>query len=278
MIGTPGVVLGRRVFDRYSAAGGSLLAGGLAYSALFAIVPGVLLTAGASGLLIRDPLVRENVAEVIVQAMPPLRALVRVILDEAARDAGSVSLIGAVGLVWGASRFAIAFQDAFGRILGQQRERGLVGRNVLAFAVVLAMIAAFVLGTLLYGFGSFLAAAERSGALAVVGDAIGIALTWAPPIATFLAIALVYRVVPSTPPSWGAVILPAVAAAIALAALSLLFVYFAPRFIGAAAILGTLATVFAALAWLGLSFQAVLLGAAWVWERDPVARAAAQPS
>jgi len=45
------------------------------------------------------------------------------------------------------------------------------------------------------------------------------------------------------------------------------FIYVAPRLIGAAAFLGTLATVFAALAWLGLSFQAILFGAAWIRER-----------
>lgn len=241
-------------------------------------MPGVLLTAGASGLLIGDPLVRAHVAEVIVQAMPPLRSLVGVILDEAARDAGSVSVIGAVGLVWGASRFAIAFQDGFGRILGQDRERDLVARNVLAFAVVVAMIAAFVVGTFLYGLGSFLSAAQQSGALAIVGDAMGIAVTWVPPVATFVAIALVYRVVPSRPPSWRAIFLPALAATLALAVLSQVFVFFAPRFIGAAALLGTLATVFAALAWLGLSFQAILLGVAWVWERDAPARSLGQPS
>jgi uncharacterized BrkB/YihY/UPF0761 family membrane protein len=49
--------------------------------------------------------------------------------------------------------------------------------------------------------------------------------------------------------------------------LARVFVFVAPRLIGAAALLGTLATAFAALAWLALSFQAVLLGAAWVRDR-----------
>jgi uncharacterized BrkB/YihY/UPF0761 family membrane protein len=48
-------------------------------------------------------------------------------------------------------------------------------------------------------------------------------------------------------------------------------VFIAPRLIGAAAVLGTVAAVFATLAWLGLSFQALLLGAAWVAEREPQA-------
>ena len=46
------------------------------------------------------------------------------------------------------------------------------------------------------------------------------------------------------------------------------FVFVAPRLIGAAALLGTLASVFAALAWLSLSFQALLLGAAWTAQRQ----------
>jgi uncharacterized BrkB/YihY/UPF0761 family membrane protein len=45
------------------------------------------------------------------------------------------------------------------------------------------------------------------------------------------------------------------------------FVFVAPRLIGAAAFIGTLATAFAALAWLSLSFQALLFGAAWVRDR-----------
>jgi membrane protein len=256
------------VLDRYDAAGGSLLAGGLAYSALFAIVPAILLAAGASGLLIGDPEVRAQVTRVIILVMPPLQGLIGVILDEAARDAGAVSVIGAVTLLWGASRFVVAFLDAFSRINGRELQRGVVVRNAVAFAAVVAMIAAVVLGGALAGLASFLDSAEQSGAMTVVGDAVGIALTLVPIVVTFVAVLLVFRLVPLPAPSWGATVVPAVAVTVVLLVLERLFVYFAPRFIGAAALLGTIATVFAALAWLGLSFQAILLGAAWVRERE----------
>ena len=68
-------------------------------------------------------------------------------------------------------------------------------------------------------------------------------------------------------PRWGAVLIPGVSVALALTILARVFAFLAPRLIGAAALLGTLATVFAALAWLALSFQALLLGAAWVRDR-----------
>jgi len=78
---------------------------------------------------------------------------------------------------------------------------------------------------------------------------------------------LVYRAVPTPAPTWRAAFVPGVVAGISLEVVARLFAFLAPRLIGAAALLGTIATVFAALAWLALSFQAILLGAAWVRDR-----------
>jgi uncharacterized BrkB/YihY/UPF0761 family membrane protein len=63
--------------------------------------------------------------------------------------------------------------------------------------------------------------------------------------------------------------LPAILVGIVLTVLVQGFVFLAPRLIGSAALLGTIAVVFAALAWFSLSFQALLIGAAWVREREP---------
>ena len=62
--------------------------------------------------------------------VPPLHDLIQAVLDEAARDAAPVSIIGAVVLLWGTSRFAVAFQDAIARVMGGNAERGLLARNL----------------------------------------------------------------------------------------------------------------------------------------------------
>ena len=62
-----------------------------------------------------------------------------------------------------------------------------------------------------------------------------------------------------------------------LTVLARVFVFISPRLIGAAALLGTVASIFAALAWLSLSFQTLLIGAAWMAERD-APRVAAAPT
>ena len=258
----------RRIFDRYNAASGGLLAGGLAYAALFAIVPAVLLLAGVVGLFVSDPVERAKFVEVLVGVLPPLADLIHAVLDEVARDATPVSIIGAVVLVWGTSRFAVAFQDAIARIMGGERTRGLLAQNLGALASVALLIGVIVASTVLSGVLAFLEAGVAAGVLQVFSGAISIALGLLPVLATVAAMILVYRIVPTPSPPWRAVIVPGIAAGLALTIVARLFAYLAPRLIGAAALLGTLATAFAALAWLALSFQAILLGAAWVRERS----------
>jgi uncharacterized BrkB/YihY/UPF0761 family membrane protein len=169
-----------------------------------------------------------------------------------------------VALIWGASRFVVSFEDAIARVMGGDRRRGLLARNLGAVGAVILMIAALLGGTVLAGLAAFLEAGQAAGVVAVVTGALSIALGFVPIVVVILAIALVYRLVPIPAPPWRAIAWPAVGVGIALTILGRVFVYLAPRLIGSAALLGTLTTAFAALAWLALSFPAVLIGAAWV--------------
>lgn len=257
----------RGVLARYDAAGGGLLAGGLAYSALFALVPLTILIAGIVGLLVTDAVRQAAVVTAIADVLPPLRDVVAVVLAEAASAAGAISFLGGLALVWGASRFVVAFDGAMHRIFGGEVRRGFVTRNVAAFAAVLGLIGAVVLGVTLAGVSSFLDAAEtRAGPIA--GTVSDVAYAVLPPLAAVGSIALVYRYVPVDAPRWRAIAPPAVVVGVVITVLARAFVFIAPRLIGAAATIGALATAFAALTWLSASFQAILLGAAWVRERD----------
>jgi membrane protein len=230
-------------------------------------VPGVLLLAGVVGLFVADPAERAQLVETLVGVLPPMRELIEVVLTEAARDAAPVSILGAIALVWGTSRFAIAFEDSISRIMGGDRRRGLLARNLGALAAVVLMIGAIFASTILSGLVAFLEAGAELGVFRVVGDAVSLALGLLPVVATIGATILVYRIIPVGAPPWRAVLVPGVAVGLALTVVARAFAFVAPRLIGAAALLGTLATAFAALAWLALSFQAILIGAAWVRDR-----------
>jgi membrane protein len=262
------VVALRRLLDRYDAAGGGLLAGGLAYAALFAIVPAFLLLAGVAGLVYADPVAREQAVSVFAGVLPPLREVIDSVLAEVARGAGPVSVIGAVALVWGTTRFVVSFQDALGRVMGSDRRRGVVAQNLGALVAVVLMVLAIPASAALSAVTDFLDAGQASGVFQAIGFAVSLVLQALPIVATIGAMILVYRIVPRPAPAWRATLLPGLTIGIVLTVIARLFAFLAPRLIGTAALIGTLATVFAALAWLSLSFQAILVGAAWVSERD----------
>ena len=207
-----------------------------------------------------------------VGVLPPMRELIEVVLTEAARDAGTVSILGAIALIWGTSRFVVAFEGALARVMGGDRAARLLAQNLVALGAVVLMVAAIPASSVAVRRVAFLEAAEALGVIPFAGDA---AAPGARPAAGRRrrsgATILVYRLVPAPAPRWRRVVVPGIAVGLALTILARVFVFLAPRLIGAAALLGTLATVFAALAWLALSFQAILLGAAWV--RDRVERA-----
>lgn len=255
------------VLGRYDAAGGALVAGGLAYSALFAIVPMGLVTAGLTGLLVTDPATRKQVVSTIADVLPPMRGLLEVVLAEAARSATTISLVGAATLIWGGSRFVLAFETAMSRVAGGPRKRGLLRRNLIGLATAFLFVGTVVLGAVLAGVAAFLDAAVAENEIAALSFLTRLVLALLPLTIAVAVMSLVYRIVPEVRPSWRAAWAPAAVVAIVLTISARAFVFIAPRLIGSAATIGTIATVFAALAWLGLTFQVVLLGAAWVGER-----------
>ena len=223
--------------------------------------------AGIAGALFHDSAARTALVNTVSEVLPPLRGLVDIVVTDAVKDSTSVSLIGLVALIWGASRFVVAFQEAIARVMGGNRRRGLLVENLGAFVAVLLLIGALLASTAFAGVAAFLQAGRDIGVIAVVGEALSLAIGFLPPLAAIAAMALVYRFVPAQAPPWSAAGWPAITIGIALTVLARVFVFVAPRLIGSAALLGTLATAFAALAWLALSFQAVLLGAVWVRDR-----------
>ncbi len=274
----PRVAVLRAVLDVYGRAPGGLLANGLAFAALFAAFPVALVTLGVAGLLVDDPTLQARLARAIGTLLPPLRDLVDQALLALSDGAAVTSAVGVVALIWTVSQFYVTLDVAFARVFADRQERNVFRRTARGFISVAGLVGVIV--ALIVG-GSLAAAAEAflpssSPSLA----ALGRVLRSVPVVATLgvVVIAIVYRVVPPRSPSWRAIWLPAVVAGVGIVALSQLFLFVAPRLIGAALVAGSLATAFIALAWLSFTFQALLLGAAWVRVRDDREVAAERPS
>ena len=72
----PRVARVRAVLDTYGHAAGGLLANGLAFSALFAAIPTMLLVLGLAGTIVNDPAIRTTVGDALIAAFPPLEDLI----------------------------------------------------------------------------------------------------------------------------------------------------------------------------------------------------------
>lgn len=251
--------------DTYSRAGGGLLSAGLAYTSLLALLPGLLLLVSAVGFWVHDPAQLDFIVSAIGQAVPPLEDLAQTAFEQVSQGAVPSSIVGVIGLLWGSSRFYSAIDNAFSRIFRSAPMRNELVRTlrgVLLIAIVVAVpLVALVLGSLV----SWVLDLAPGGS-----EIQGVARTlWqlATPLGSLVVFVggtvVVYRFVPGEAPPMRALLPPAVLAGLILAAFAQLFTWIGPRLAGVAAIYGTFVALFALLAWLSISLNLLLLGAAW---------------
>ena len=273
LLDRPAVVTIRKVLDVYGRAPGTLLANGLAFTALFSIVPIALVTLGVAGLLVKDADVQQQLATALGSIVPPLSDLIQEALVAMTQGAAVSSVVGIAGLIWTVSQFYVTLDVAFSRIFTDEPERDVLRRTARGFIWVVGLVGVVVA---LIVAGSLAAAAEAllptsSSALTAFGRVVS-----SPPIVVLITIGvvlIVYRVLPPQVPSLRAAVPPAIGAGLAIFLLAQAFLFAAERIVGIAALTGPLATAFIALAWLSFSFQALLYGAAWVSVRDGAAPA-----
>ncbi len=278
-----------RVFDR---GGGGMLAGALAYFAFFTLVPALLLFVGLLGVLIEDAALRKELIDALVEQIDPIKDLARFLVDELAGSGRVTSIVGVLGLLWGASGFYAALQGAMqrmfpgpgGRDFVHTRLRGVVTVVFILGSMLAAVVIVFVLPaitdwiqrtclTLVTSEDSLVANicnidfVQISGAVTVVGAmAIG-----------FLVALVVYVAIPPDGPTFHEAFWPAVIAGIAIGLFTSLFGLIAPLLVRHWVTLGLVGSVFIALIWFNLVFQALIYGAAFARVRRDRDRLKAGP-
>jgi membrane protein len=245
------------VVDIANSAGATLFAAALAYSTLFALIPIALLMAGVLGWLISDPIQRQQLLGQLVGYFPPLADFFNASLNGVVAARGALSVVGVVGLVWGASSYYGGLDEVMRRIFVGGRVRGELDRRLRGL-VTIAVLIAVVIGSVVL-----------SSVWALVDQLVGDLAVWRyliPLIALgvfVLVVLAIYRLVPTAPPSLRAATPPAIVAGTGIGLLTNLFGVLAPLLIGGLSGLGVIATAFGLLIWLNFGYQILLFGAAW---------------
>jgi membrane protein len=268
LLGVPRIGMAHAVYHRFASVGGPVLARGLAFVALFALVPALLVILAVVGILVGDPALRDRISAILAAQIPPLEAVIDEALAGFSGLAAPTGIVGLVLLVWSASGLVRAFDGAFRLVF----EDDGAGRTPLRDVAAVAAVA-----------GGTFAAAVVLVVVTVPGplvDVVGVPGPAVRTVASFGAVAalvaLAYRFVPRPRPGWQRLALPAVVTGAAIFALTALFGIVGPLLFGSAAVYGAFGALFLGLVWLGNVTQVLLLGAAWVAEREHRARAASR--
>jgi membrane protein len=271
IVGFPRVALARRVLDRFNAADGGLLAAGVAYNSVLALIPIGIVATGFAGLVLNDARSRADMIQSITAFLPPLAGVVDEIVGGLSKASPSLSVVGLLLAAWGTSRLFASLESAIAQMDAGGPRRSLARRTVRrlgSIAVLVSVVLAAILAT------PALAIAVEMTGLGPAHALLDVLLAVLPPLLAGIALGAVYRLIPLPRPSWRAIGPPTVVGAVTLVSLTRVFVFVAPRVFGANLVYGTLGAILIGLTWLDLVFTVVLLGAAWVLERTTSAEAA----
>ncbi len=250
---------GMAVMNDYGKVGGGLLSAGLAFNALFAIIPAILLVVGVLGIVIDDPASRQHIVDTIIAQVPPLEPVAHTIVDTLANSSRVTTVVGLVGVIWGVSGFYGALEGAFTLLFPGSKTRGPIEQRVRGILGVFAAVGAVFLVVAAQTVTSI-----ATSLFSIPGiDTIRIVTTAVTVAGSIAVTLLLFLIVPVNAPSARAASLPAIVAGTAIGLLTALFSLIGPLLVKGFIALGVIASVFIALVWLNLLFQALLYGAAW---------------
>lgn len=282
----------QEVLRAYDRGGGAMLAGALAYYAFFTMVPALLLFVGLLGVFVEDPSVRKQVVAGLIDQLDPISEVATSVIDGLAGSGRTSSIIGLIGLLWGASGFYGALESSMARMFPGPGFRDFLQtriRGLLAVALVLGSMVAAVI--IIFGVPLVQTWLEQRcseidamripllqqacqvdlGSITIVG---GILATMAVATATAL---VVYVAVPTDGASLRQALPSALLVGVAIGIFTSLFGLFAPFLVREWLTLGVVGSVFIALIWFRLVFQALLFGAAYARLRRDRDRAVEVP-
>ncbi len=264
VLALPPAMLVMDLMDRYGAAGGGVTAAGLAYSVLVAILPTLLILVGLLGFLVADEAERDRIIQLLASQIPPLEDLIGEILNQISAGAWTFSIIGLIGLIWGASRTYAALDTSIALFFPREPRRDMIRQTIESVASVV-----FFLGSVLGAVALLIWVADLSIIPTSSLDAIVRRLVAALLLTGWFVgvLWLVYWYVPARKLSPRDALVPALTAGLVVSGLTQIFAIIAPIFFRSLRIYGTFFALFAALIWLSLCTQVVLLGVAWVARR-----------
>jgi membrane protein len=252
------------------------IAAAISYHVLFALVPFFTLLGTVVGLLLNDPERRQELTEQLVERFPLTAEAgvdIEQILSDIPTPASVIGVLSVLALLWSASGMTGAVRVGVTAAFDHGLTRPYFHSKLVDVLLVLAVACFFVLS---FGLSVAVNAVERwsetvAAALEAAGLGRGSVLGYlVPVILLFLALLLLYRLVPRTRLPFRQLWVGALFAAVAAEAIRIGFSYYLLKVARYDLLYGSLAAVFAFLLVVYLQASVLLLGGelASAWARS----------
>ena len=242
----------------------TLLAGGVAFFGLLALVPALVALVSLYGLVADPRDVERQVNDALGAAPTEVRDLVTQQLSSITGDAGSAlglaAIISIVVALWSASSGIANLITGINAAYDEDETRGFVKRRGLALAFTVGAIVFLVIA---FGLIAVLPSVLADSGLGVVGRIVAGVARWVVLLgAMVVALAILYRYGPDRDePRWSWVSAGALVATVLWLAGSALFAVYTANFAKYNETYGSLGAVVVVMLWLYISALAVLVGA-----------------
>jgi membrane protein len=246
------------VIQTFSNAEGALLSGSMAYFTFLSILPLLMVTGFVLGsVTVGSADLQELLAEGISGLLPGVQG--SALIDQLIHARATFGIVGLVTVAYAGSGFVGALTACLNRMWGLEQGRNPIGQKLLNLGVVI-LLGIVLLGSVgLTVWVEFVADElfERQA-----GPLVALLERLASPVALFLILLLLYRLLPARRLGWRAQLPGAAFAAVAVELLKRGFALWAERSAGVAVLPRSLLSVVLLLVWFGFFGQAILYGAA----------------
>jgi membrane protein len=242
----------------------SLLAGGVAFFALLALVPALVAIVSIYGLFANESTVVRQVGDVLGAAPREVRDLVtaqlRSIVTGSSAGAGVAAVLGVLVALWSASSGMKHLIGAINLAYDEDENRGFVRVRAISLAMTVGAIVFLVVA-----FGTIAivpAALSKAGLGAAARTLIGV-FRWVVLLAGMMVgLSILYRYGPARDePKWSWASPGAVFATVSWIVVSLLFSLYTANFGNYNETYGTLGAIIVVMLWLYLTALVIILGA-----------------
>lgn len=259
-------IIVKHTFNGYVRKNLAQLAAAISYYALFSLVPLTIVAVSIAGFVLTDEGRRAELVDTILDAVPLSqdegRSAVERAIDNVQRASGPIAVLGLGVTLWASSAMFGSIRKSLNVVWQVDEQRPWARAKLIDFAQV-GMLSAFLLGSIVLT-GVLRALREASadlGPLAYRSPAWELPSILLPTLLTFVAFALMYRIVPAAHPRWRDIVPGAAAATLLFEFLKNTFAIYVANFTNFDVVYGSLAGALLFVLYIYLASNILLVGA-----------------